>query len=267
MNINIRYSNCKTLIALIGIGCTSWTPSIFGGRPLTVDDAEPVAFQAFELEAGLGYSGDHNVTHFDAPLGLAYGVLPRWEMGVGFGGQMEKREVAPAEEDVFTDIGDLTLGSKVKVLTAERFWADHSIALTLKLPTASYRKGMGTGRVDYDLMWIASKAIGDRWNIHVNAGHTWMGDREDEPFDNVVHYGVAADYQLTKQVQLVAEVFADTPLHHGDDTEAAVNGGVRWQIRESLTLDAAVGAGIVNAPGVITGTLGLTWSFGFGEKK
>ncbi len=243
-----------------------WNPDAFGGRPLTVDDAEPVQYQQFELETGLGYVGDHNVTHFDFPLGLAYGVLPRWELGAGFGGQIEERDVALAEEDALTDIGDLTLSSKVKVLTEERFWAAHSVALTLKLPTASYRKGMGSGCVDYDLMWIASKAIGDKWHVHVNAGHTWMGDQEDEPFDDVVHYGVAADYQLSRQVQLVAEVFADTPLPHGEDTEAAINGGLRWQIRDSLTLDAAVGTGIVNAPGRITGTIGLTWSFGFKNK-
>lgn len=254
-------------MALTGMACTCGIPSTFGGRPLTVDDAEPVAQRQFEFEAGLGYVGDHNSTHYDFPFGLAYGVLPRCELGIGFGGQMEERDIALAEEDAFTDIGDLTLSSKVKVLTEERCWADHSIAFTLKLPTASYRKGMGTGRVDYDLMWIMSKAISEKWNVHVNAGHTWMGDQQDEPFDDVVHYGVAADYQLSKQVQLVAEIFADTPLPHGCDTEAAVNGGMRWQIRDSLTLDAAVGTGILNAPGRITGTLGLTWSFGFKDRQ
>ncbi|MFZ2644488.1 MAG: transporter [Verrucomicrobiia bacterium] len=236
------------------------------GRPLTVDDAEPVGVQQLEWEAGFGYVGGHWLRHMDFPFGLTYGVWPRVEAGFGFGGQIEEREETLGEEKVISDIGDLTLGTKVKVLTADRWWADQSLAFAVKFPTASYNEGFGSGRMDYDLTWILSKPITDKWNIHFNAGHTWTGDHQDEMHDDVLHYGLALDYQITERVQLVAEIFADTPITAEQDTSVRFNGGVRWSIMNNLVLDAALGTGVRCDPAEITATIGLTWTFDFGRK-
>ncbi|MBM3860466.1 MAG: transporter [Verrucomicrobia bacterium] len=250
-------------LLLSALACVA--SSVHAGRPLTIDDAEPVAHRQFEFEAGLGYVRNNGLTHFDFPFGLAYGLLPRWEIGAGFGGQIEEQKEELGAEKAVTDMGDLTLGSKLKVLTADRFWADQSLVLTVKFPTASYEKGLGTGRTDFDLMWIVSKALTKKCNLHLNIGHTWTGDRSDETFADVLHYGLAVDYQVAAKWQLVAEVFAETPLITTHDVDAHVRGGVRWQLTDSLVLDAAIGGGLRRPAPDVTATVGLTWTFGPGK--
>lgn len=146
-----------------------WMPA-FAGRPLTVDDAEPVALQRFQFETGVGFIGNHSVEHVDLPFALSYGVAPRLQVAVGFGGQIEEREETLGREEGVADFGDLTLSAKGKVLTADRWWADHGLTFTVKFPTASGDKGMGSGTTDFDLTWIVSKRISEKWSAHLNAG-------------------------------------------------------------------------------------------------
>ncbi|MCX7887452.1 MAG: hypothetical protein N3B01_09410, partial [Verrucomicrobiae bacterium] len=91
------------------------------GRPLTIDDAEPVPHRHFELEAGAWYACGSGLRHFHLPFVLAYGLLPRAEFGVGFGGQVQERTEELGEKKTVTDLGDLVLSTKAKVLTADRF--------------------------------------------------------------------------------------------------------------------------------------------------
>ena len=246
----------------------AWTTaSIQAGRPLTIDDAEPVELRQFELEMGVGYVSGHNITHFDFPLGLAYGLLPRLEAGIGIGGQFEERSVTIGQQKAATDLSDMSAGVKYKVFNADRFWADQAIALTIKLPTANYHKGFGTGRADYDFTWITSKSLSKKCMVHANVGYTWTGNRSNEVFDDLIHYGVASDYQLTEKLQFVLELFANTPTVNGSDTSLSISGGARYALSDNLIFDTAIGSGLRRDQADIRATIGLTWTFGFKNQK
>ncbi len=248
---------CATLITM------SCCNPAFAGRPLVVDDAEPAAPRQFKFEAGVGLVAGHSVEHFDFPFGLTYGVIPRLEAGIGFGGQVEERQEALAEDKTVTDFGDLILRAKGKVLTADRWWADHALAFTVKFPTASYDQGTGSGKTDFDLTWIVSKPICEKWAAHLNTGYTWTGDHPRDKHDDILHYGIAADYQLSEKIQFVGEIFANTPITAENETPVRINGGIRWQATDHLVLDAAVGTGIRRDPAELTATVGFARAFGF----
>ncbi|HAS82018.1 MAG TPA: hypothetical protein DCS43_04930, partial [Verrucomicrobia bacterium] len=55
------------------------------GRPLTTDDADPTDQGIFEFEAGAAYTKDAEVRLWELPVGLAYGLLPGFEVGLGWG--------------------------------------------------------------------------------------------------------------------------------------------------------------------------------------
>jgi hypothetical protein len=137
--------------------------------------------------------------------------------------------------------------------------------LTAKLPTASYDKGLGTGKADVDLTWIITKPVTEKFGVHLNLGHTWTGNHDGDVHDDLVHHGVALDCQVAEPVQLVAEVCASTPVTAGSETTVRVNGGVRWQAWDAVVFDAAVGTGLYQDAAEITVTVGLTWAFGFGK--
>jgi hypothetical protein len=233
------------------------------GRPLAIDDAGSVDHQRFQLEAGVGYVHESDTRHFDFLFGLSYGLLPTLQVGFGFGSQLEERVEGASGRHTATGLGDLTLGVKWNPLSADRFWADHSLALTVKLPTSDEDRGFGSGKTDVDLTYIATKPLGEKFNVDFNLGYMWVGGEDPD----VLHYGLAARWQAFDKVELVGEVFADTALSNGHETAVALNGGLRWEVWSDVVWDAAIGAGLNRHAPDWTATIGVTWMFGFGERN
>ena len=236
--------------------------SAFAGRPLTVDDADPVEPGQFEFELGSTYEHDPVCNTWKFPFGLTAGILPSVEAGIGFGGLLEERTEI-AGKDCEYGLCDMVFGTKWKFFSATGWLPAQALAAAVKIPTADDDKGHGSGKTDYDLTWIASKMLNEKTGLHVNAGYTWVGEPSGENVGDVAHYGLALDYQLTEAVQWVGELFAEKELQGGTQTVVQYNSGFRWSATKSLTLDAAAGSCLRGdeAPD-FTATLGLTWAFG-----
>lgn len=233
----------------------------WAGRPLETDDADPVEKGKVQIEAAVGYVHDGQTHHFDFPLALSYGLIERLEIGVGFGGQLEEREEHDGDRDTESGIGDLELGAKFRFLDQKDFLPAMSLAPTVKFPTADEDRGLGSGEMDYDLTLIVSRSFTDEFAAHFNIGCSWLGDSDDEEFNDVLHYGLAATYAISRQWEPVAEILAETPIQNDEPTLVGVNVGIRWMANESITLDAAVGTKLVNDWPDLTATVGITMVF------
>ena len=228
------------------------TLSAWAGRPLLIDDADPVDRGIFEFEAGVVYEGDPGSEHWDFPFGLTYGLVKDVEIGFAFGGQIAE---ATHRE---SGIGDLGIGAKWWFLESSAMRVRHALVPSVKLPTADDEKGLGSGETDYDLTWVVSWAVGDRTGLHCSLGYTWIGGLDK----NAVHYGLALDYQLADPVQWVGEVFAGNEVTDIRDAVVACNTGFRWLTTDALTLDVAAGTKLRgDAPDIVL-TMGMTYSFG-----
>ncbi len=140
------------------------------GRPLTIDDAEPTAFGAYELELGLLSSKAPGERHFDLPVAFAYGLTPAFEIGAGWGVHLRERLADFNNDTTVSGPVDLVLGFKWTPVHTD---AGVLVALAgaAKLATANEHKGLGTGDEDYDLTLIVTK----QWNtfaIDGNLGRT-----------------------------------------------------------------------------------------------
>ncbi|HOW98137.1 MAG TPA: transporter [Kiritimatiellia bacterium] len=220
------------------------------GRPLSVDDADPVAPGLIEAEAGAGYTKEGGIKAWDMPVGLTYGVLEGLEAGIGFGGQYVE---AGGEDE--SGIRDTAIGAKWQFLPSCPLGARHALAPSVKLPTADEDKGLGSGETDFDLTWIISRTLGEKAGAHVNLGYAWIGGPEDD----VLHYGFALDYQATETMQAVGEVFAERETSGGADTVGQFNLGLRYSATDALALDLAAGSRIGDDGPDFTVTAGLTW--------
>lgn len=254
---------CVAAVCLLLASAPAWA-----GRPLTVDDADPVDFRQFEFEAGVGYFHAPDCQHWELPFGLTYGLLPGLEFGLGFGGAFEERteslgEAGREERIHARGLGDLTFAGKWRFLDETPWLPRQAMVVGVKLPTADEEKGLGSGKTDVDLTWVASKALNARTGAHLNAGYSWIGELAGEEVGDVLHYGVALDYQLSASLQWVGEVFVEEELRGGTDTLVQCNAGCRWRPGDCLTLDLAVGTKISGAAPGFTATAGLTWAFGF----
>jgi len=251
----------------VAMGVVIVAGSAWAGRPLAIDDADPVEPGRFEVEAGVAYKQYPGCKHWDYPVGLAAGLAPGVEGSVGFGGQFEER-TETLEESGLTQcarthgLGDLTLGAKWQAIKECPLGARHALALSLKLPTADNEQDLGSGEPDNDITWIVSRSIADQAGVHFNVGYSWIGG----PDADILHYGVAVDYQLVAMVQWVGEVFSEKELVGGENAITQYKTGLRWTPADGVTLDVAAGSKISGEAPDFMGTVGLTWAFGFNSK-
>ncbi|MBM4043488.1 MAG: transporter [Planctomycetes bacterium] len=235
------------------------------GRPLVVDDAEPVDAGAVQVEGGVAYVKAKASNHFDFPLTLTYGLIPGLEAGIASGGVFHRvRETAESDSRRTTGFGDLALSTKWKAIHERDYIPAFSSALTVKFPTADDEKDHGTGERDYDITVILSKDIGGWFALHGNVGYTFVGVPRDHDWNDVVHYGLAAERALSQRTTLVGEVFVSTALERrGQKNPVGFNVGLRHEVVRALTLDVGLGTAISGDRGPDAFlTVGFTWIFG-----
>ncbi len=251
---NLKMAVAAGLIFSAGIG--------FAARPLAVDDAGVVDPGQFEVELGVNVVHDSDCDALEVPVGLTVGVLPTIAIGIGFGGQFEERSHI-AGKDHESGLGDLVVGVKWAFFSETNGLPAQALSVSVKFPTSDDGKGFGSGEIDYDLTWIASKMVTETVGLHVNAGYTWVGEPAGEDVGDIAHYGAAVDVQLNETVQWVGEVFAEKELQDGTQTIVQYNTGFRWAASDALTVDVAAGSSLHgdDAPD-FTATIGLTWAFG-----
>jgi hypothetical protein len=245
---------------IVMAGLVMMAAQTFAGRPLTVDDADPVGPGEVEIEAGVAYQGVPECRHWDYPVGAAVGLFPGVEAGLGFGGQFEQRKDVLGEPGSEGDhsthgVGDLMAGAKWQFIPECPLGARHALAPSVKFPTAAEDKGLGSGEMDYDLTWIMSRSLGEKAGLHLNAGYSWIGGPESD----VLHGGLAGDLKLTDSVQWVGEAYVEKATDSGAEISAMVGMGIRWILGDAVTLDAAAGTKLSgdDAPDFI-GTAGVT---------
>jgi hypothetical protein len=230
------------------------------GRPLLTDDTGTVAPGHVEVEAGVLVHHRSDMDHVDVPGAVTVGLRPGWEAGVGCGAQWEERMVWDGEREKVSDVSDVIVDSKWMFLQADATGSSLAIAPAVKLPLAAKHTG-GTDQVDYDLMLLLSQSLGRRANLHGNLGHTWVGSPADEFRPNVLHGGVALDFQLNSRWQWVGELAFNKETEDSAAMAWVADAGLRWMVADGLTLDLAAGGALRgDAPDWFT-TGGLTWNW------
>ena len=242
--------------------------SAFATLPLSVDEADTQDPGTFQIEAGTSYERDSECHHYDFPVALTCGVMPQWDIAAGFGGQLEQRTLHEHEGDGrrVSGLADLNLATKWMFLKESTYLPRQTLCPSVTFPTADDQKGLGSGEKDYDLTWMASKAIGERLGVHLNLGYSWLGEPSGEEVGDLAHGGLAADYQLLDSLQWIGEVFGEEEL---EDRENAwqFRTGFRWEVAHDFMLVAAAGSRLSGDAPDLTATVGLIWALGFNRKE
>lgn len=167
---------------------------------------------------------DRNPKDLDATtlgLNLAYGVSDKLEIFGTFG--FQRNDVDKLSETGFvndfpraglqstspgwqTGASDAIVGAKFKLLD------DHQgdgvgLALrpTIKLPTASFDNGLGTGKISVGADLLLSKG-GRQGDVHGMIGFRTNGDPKGFNLGNALRWGVGFDAPAFRMVQIQAEV-------------------------------------------------------------
>ncbi|MEW5926094.1 MAG: transporter [Gemmatimonadota bacterium] len=232
------------------------------GRPVLIEDAYPTERYAFELQlAPLRLErASGGVYTWGVEPEIAYGILPQTHVEVGF---------PLAWADAAGSAGEFGLGG-IDVSVLHNLNVETSglpafgIAAEAVLPVGSHAP---------DRLYPSVKAIATRTfsfaRFHVNGRYTFGSEpdlaagEEAEGLEEVTRWmaGVAVDRTLPlRSMLLIADVYAEQPLHDEEEVEWNAGAGVRYQWSPRLAVDAGVGRRLTGEPGWFV-TFGSAYAF------
>lgn len=225
-------------------------------RPVRIEDAYATERYALEVKvAPLRLERERGgVYHWGFDPEIAYGILPRTSVEIGF---------PLAIIDGGTD-------GRRAGLSALELSAFHNLNIeTLTLPALGVRGDvvLPVGNLAGEGTFASVTGLATRsfpWaRFHVNAKYTFGSAPEEgsdaEPPHGVSRWlaGVAVDRVFPLDAWLmIADLYAQQPLHAGDPVEWNAGAGIRYQVNPFLAVDVGAGRRLTGEP---------TWYFTFGS--
>jgi hypothetical protein len=231
--------------------------STFAARPLTTDDAYTVEMGKFQVEAGFDFTrqDNHDKEYFPS-LTLTYGLFERMDIAIGSAYLF----IDPADGKKVNGFSDTPLKVKYRFLDQKDWIPSFSVSGTLIIPTASKSKGLGSGKVDFNINTILTWSLSKRWQLYTNLGYTFTGENH---VNDELNYSIAGQFLLSDKWALVGEIFAVNNFNgnkHDDPISGLV--GIQYTlIPDILVLDAGVEIGMNKAAPDFRVTTGFTFFF------
>ncbi|MGH7274614.1 MAG: hypothetical protein ACREIQ_09185, partial [Nitrospiria bacterium] len=226
------------------------------GRPIAIEDAQPIEFRAFEFQVGIPrYSRGDRDWELSFEPEIKWGIAKDWQFGIS-------GENATLQNGRTTNSFRDTQFHLLYNLNQE----------SLTLPSSAFRPEvtLGTGALGSQSEHAALKAIVSRSfgmnRLHLNGSYT-IGPTEAPGrgggLVNRYLYGIA--YERTFPIEflvLLADLYALKPID-GSSTEINVDLGTRLQLIPTLVLDAGIFTGAIKDGPDIGFTIGLSYVFSF----
>ena len=231
------------------------------GRPVLIEDAYPVERRAFEIQAApLRLERAQGVYHWGVEPEVAFGVLPRTQIEVGF-------------PFAYVDAG---AAGRASGLAGVEIAALHNLNAETAIPALAVAASvlLPVGGLAPDEAYVSAKGILTRtlaWaRFHVNGEYTF-GVRPDDAESGSAGAaelsrwtaGVAVDRAFPlRSMLLTAELFAREPLAAGGDLEWIAGVGSRYQLGPRWAVDGGVGHRLRGDDRAWYFTLGGAYSLG-----
>jgi hypothetical protein len=208
------------------------------GRPVTIEDAYPVERYAFELqlapvrmerESGGSY-------HWEIAPELAYGILPRTQLEVGF----PLPFVDAGEQGRTEGLAGIEVAALHNLNVETRTLPALAVGAEVLLPVG----GVAPDRAYTSLKGIATRTFS--WaRFHVNGQYTLGSDAEEgDEVGEASRWmaGIAMDRTFPLRSLLVtADIFAEQPLVEDEELAWTAEGGFRYQTSPQFNIDFGVG--------------------------
>lgn len=236
------------------------------GPPLLTDDPETLPKGRFELNTaytlavsasggpGIGRTWYQETPLFDLNYGLVEGVQLKCEVPVVV--------LDPAEQQSARGgIGDLTIGTKLRLLNEKGFAIGLSMYPALSVPLGSSSRGLGAGSCALTLpVQVGKHFFDEKLFVYADGGYDrqYATDETDHWF-----FGVAAEYEVKEGLILCGEIHSDCGLD-GAANDTLFNLGVKYGLTEHATFIGSAGRSFDPQPdrgNDFQTYVGIQWSF------
>lgn len=252
-------------------------------RPLVTEDPETIGGGLFLFEAGFdqqrrvffpasGLTGD--LLRFPV-VGLSIGVSSIAEIQIdgGFYNRLTVTDRQPAPlsglldftGDRTTDIEDIVIGTKLRLLAEGPGRPAIGIRFATKLPNASTESGLGLDTTDFHASFLIGKTV-ESVRLVGNAGFAILADPTGGNEQNdVLTYGFSLARAVAQGLEVVGEIngrlnMRDWVPPEGTESRGAMRVGARYTHR-TVRVDGGLIIGMTSRDPSIGFTTGLTWVF------
>lgn len=207
-------------------------------RPFKTDDpwlVGPTRWETFGgVSVGSGsWNGISGRTLVDFNLGFEYGITHHGEIGISASPWIINNPGAEGP-------GDALVHYKHRMAEATPSWPDMALDVSLKLPTASRSRGIGTGKSGYGLAWLLGWRE-EKFTTSARLGYyRSLALRESGRFE----LGVAMRYRAAPQILFLGELYGDSNETIGRAGRREASAGIAYEATSMTTLDFLITAGL-----------------------
>lgn len=160
-----------------------------------------------------------------------------------------------------TGFGDTWLGLKYRFLKQTKRRPSLGLFYAAKVPSASVVLGLGSGRVDHAISFLASKDI-HRLHLDFNVIELMAGRPAASGFDHSTGFALSSWLTLTHRLNLVVEPYGSTLLNRSTPAFASAMIGFNYQVQPRWYLDSGLDAGITLGAPRKRVFVGVTYALG-----
>ncbi len=225
-------------------------------RPGVADPADVTQKGVLEIEYGWerAFRSPEFKTLSAASGLIRFGLTEDLELRLGMDNYLSQRSDDP--EGRRSGVGDTSPGFKYRLFKQEG-WPTLAFAYEVKLPTASRRKGLGSGRVDHNLFFLASKELfGFDWDLTYILG--WIGKQKRKSFDDFHLWALSFSRNLFGPVGISGEIYGGLRLNRETPGFASTDWALTYAVTPRVVFDVGVDIGITSSARDITYFAGVT---------
>jgi hypothetical protein len=215
---------------------SSGTGPLQGGNPLQTNDPETPGPNGWEINLSHNMRFSHpSFAQFLPLININYGWLEndQWKISVPV------LEIDPHPGREHWGIGDIQLGWKYRFLDEDEHGVQASIYPQPLLPTGDASLGLGNDRFELLFpMEVGKYFCDDRLFLYGEIGPNFVFDGSEQ---HSWFVGAAAEYRVTKKIELVSEIVHIAFPHNNGIDDLFFNAGVNVQLSKHVVLQTAFG--------------------------
>jgi hypothetical protein len=219
-------------------------------QPLETETARTPRAHEVQIDATFERQTSESGREIATPLAFEYGLTDRLEVLLE---PVFYTSIQPTMGPGAKGMGDLEATLTAVVRAETRRTPALAAAFEVKIPT-THDPLIGTGKTDYTGYLIASKRMG-RVDLHANFGYSMLGRPAGVDLNNIFNYAVAAEWTLSRRLDLVGEVIHNTAALPEGSSES--ESGVAQEVAGAETV-GMLGARVHTNDG-ITFALGVSY--------
>jgi hypothetical protein len=160
-----------------------------------------------------------------------------------------------------TGYGDNWIGLKYRLRAQSKYRPGFGMFYAAKLPSASVALGLGSGRVDHSISFLASKDV-RKVHFDFNVIELLAGRPSATGFDHNTGCALATWVPLTKRLTGVVEPYGYNTLNPGNPALASAMVGFNYKVQPRVYLDGGLDVGVSHSAPKQRVYVGATYALG-----